>query len=107
MVFYSGFTSRGRTRGGSASSRGRGGPRTRFSRSDDHEPNITSRPLGELLTSIENPELEQAAQNASLHASITDCRYVTSYNWQNARVPSIVVPGLSPSSNFLYVFQLT
>ena len=106
MVFQSAFPASGQARRDFASNRGRGGLRTRFSRYDDYKPNITSRPLGELLASFVNSELEQAAQNASLHASITDCRYVTSYNWQNASVPSIIVPGLTPS-NFLYVFQLT
>ena len=94
MAFNSDITRRGRARGGFAPGRGRGGPRIRSSAYDDYKPKIMSRPLGELLASLEHSDLEDARRNASGYAAISNRRYITSYNWHNGRVPTIIVPGL-------------
>ncbi|KAK3935106.1 hypothetical protein QBC46DRAFT_58446 [Diplogelasinospora grovesii] len=74
--------------------RGRGGfkpwnPRPSASAS----PSTPPPPLGALLASIRETEL---LVDASSTATISDCKTVTSYNWLDRPVPTIVIPGKPP-----------
>jgi hypothetical protein len=94
---------RGRGRVGYAPRRGRGG-RTRpyVKHQDSTKPDLTKRPLGELLVSLKNLDLEPL-QTDLLHSSrILDCQYVTSYNWLADKAPTIMIPG---RSLFPFIFR--
>ncbi|KAF2471115.1 uncharacterized protein BDR25DRAFT_325386 [Lindgomyces ingoldianus] len=82
-----GFASRDR-RGGRVSSWGK--PKAQ------NLPDISLHPLGNLIDSLDNSSLDLAVCTTSRSSSITDCKYVTSYNWLNEKTPTIMVPGRPP-----------
>lgn len=53
-------------------------------------------PLGALLERVTPDQLNSDTQDENLE--ITDTRFLASYNWTDARAPSIIFPGESPRS---------
>jgi len=53
-------------------------------------PQAQEQPLGNLVTSIDIPDLSRV----ETQPKIEDCEYVASYNWVDDKVPTILVPGL-------------
>ncbi|USP79059.1 uncharacterized protein yc1106_06333 [Curvularia clavata] len=88
----------GSGRGGLAPRRGRGyGGRVPFNKPREQvKPDIKKNPLGSLLKTILAPDLVIDAKDAALTGEITDCQYVSSYNWLNDQTPTIVIPGKPP-----------
>ncbi|ORY15669.1 hypothetical protein BCR34DRAFT_477418 [Clohesyomyces aquaticus] len=95
-----GSASSGRARGGRAGYAGRGGRGGRggfWQKSKQQNlPDISLHPLGELIATLNNPFLNLATSSTPGPPSITDCQYVTSYNWLNEGNPTILVPGKPP-----------
>lgn len=85
----------GRGRGGFAPRRGRGGPQSRFTKREV-KPDINKNPVGELLTTVDNADLNVKSTKIVGNASIEDCEYVASYSWIDAKAPTIKVPGRPP-----------
>lgn len=85
-------------RGGLAPRRGRGHDgRVPFNRPREQvKPDIKKNPLGDLLKTILAPRLVVEAKDAALASEITDCQYVSSYDWLNDQTPTILIPGKQP-----------
>ncbi|KAF2205316.1 hypothetical protein GQ43DRAFT_477463 [Delitschia confertaspora ATCC 74209] len=60
-------------------------------------PDISLHPLGDMLTTITNDCLDTAAKLVTGTSSITDCKYIGSYNWLDAKDPTIIIPGKPPN----------
>jgi hypothetical protein len=58
------------------------------------KPDLTKHPLGELLTTFSNRDLNQTLAADGDAASIKNCEFVASYNWIDATAPTITVPGM-------------
>jgi hypothetical protein len=85
-------------RGGYAPRGNRGGRNTHFykQKKEPEKPDIKRNPLGEHLKTITNSDLEAEATTFSTErTSISDLRYVASYNWRDDTSASILVPGES------------
>ncbi|KAG9229293.1 hypothetical protein BJ875DRAFT_475286 [Amylocarpus encephaloides] len=85
---YERFGGRGRGRG-----RGRGGKGWRSAAPET--PRSKSPPIGPVLTTIHDSELEVDQVSSSL-ARITGLEDVASYNWLRAKEPTILTPGKPP-----------
>ncbi|KAF1835314.1 hypothetical protein BDW02DRAFT_294612 [Decorospora gaudefroyi] len=83
-----GFAPRGRGRGGRAPQFTKGGEQVKL--------DIDKHPLGEHLRSFRNIDLSVDGDNFARPVAISNCEYVSSYNWLNDRVPTIAVPGKPP-----------
>ncbi|KAH7390935.1 hypothetical protein DE146DRAFT_147938 [Phaeosphaeria sp. MPI-PUGE-AT-0046c] len=86
-------------RGGYAPRRGRGRggwKQSSFSRPKKRgvEPDLVKNPLGELLETVSIPRLQIV--DPAAHGSISDVKYIASYNWHTDAVPTILVPGKPP-----------
>jgi hypothetical protein len=87
-------------RGGYAPRRGRGGlPRPFVKRQESVKLDITKNPLGELLIQIKSSDLTSLPANLPVPTTITDCHYVTSYNWLAGKDSAVLVPGESAALN--------
>ncbi|KAF2677523.1 hypothetical protein K458DRAFT_446863 [Lentithecium fluviatile CBS 122367] len=83
-------------RGSFAPRRGRGGSQHGFTKRNEVTLDLVKHPLGELLTSFSNSDLQPKLSTLTDAASIKDCQYVASYNWVDADTPTIMVPGKPP-----------
>ncbi|OQE08830.1 hypothetical protein PENVUL_c008G05434 [Penicillium vulpinum] len=83
------MSSWGRGRGGRGRGRGRGGARV---------PQISSPapPLGEIIVTIRQNEIESPADEDNDTSRITNSQYLTSYNWLAGEKSRIIVPGEPP-----------
>jgi len=91
MSFH--FT-RGYERGGFAPRRGRGrGGARPFVKRTVVKPDIVKHPLGQLLQTFKLSDLQSLTDRAVDSDTITNCEYVASYNWTDAKTPTILVPG--------------
>jgi hypothetical protein len=91
-----GYSNRGTGRSGGFSGRGERGERGGRGRArkwqEQPKPDLLKHPLGELLTTIANTDLEEEGGTETA-ATVTGCKYVSSYNWLNETTPTILVPG--------------
>ncbi|KAI4225363.1 MAG: hypothetical protein L6R40_008375 [Gallowayella cf. fulva] len=53
--------------------------------------------MGDLLGTITLTELQSSVLSKDTALTITDCRYVASYNWLNGQKATILVPGAPPA----------
>ncbi|OAK97804.1 hypothetical protein IQ06DRAFT_227647 [Phaeosphaeriaceae sp. SRC1lsM3a] len=85
-------------RGGYAPRRGRGGWNKSFSKPKNQgvKPDLVKNPLGELLETVSISDLGLGTTKTTTHGSISDLKYVASYNWRSDAVPTILVPGKPP-----------
>lgn len=98
----------GRGRGGYAPRRGRGGWAHPFvKRQEPTKPDTTKHPLGQLITSLKNSDLESSQANMLPLSHISNCQYVTSYNWLRDKKPTILVPGKYSCFLSLRIWMLT
>jgi hypothetical protein len=67
-------------------------------RQEPTKPDLTKHPLGELIGSLRNPDLETSRNDSLYHPGISNCQYVASYNWLGDKTTTILVPG-----KFFYV----
>jgi hypothetical protein len=90
-------------RGGYAPRGHRGGRYTPFykQKKEPEKPDIKRNPLGEHLKTLRNSDLEAEATKLATDTSISDLRYVASYNWRNDDSTAILVPGESVFSVLL------
>lgn len=88
-------------RGGSAPRRrgGRGGKNFPHKK-EQIKPDIVKNPLGKLKETIHASDSTLLVKDLSRTATITDCRYLASYNWLNRSAPTIAVPGKSKLAQF-------
>jgi hypothetical protein len=56
-------------------------------------PDLKNHPLGDLVKTLRNSDLSVEESHIAKPPTISDCRYVASYNWSNDPVPTIIVPG--------------
>jgi hypothetical protein len=82
-------------RGGYAPRRGRGGWSKPFVKSQREtvQPDTVRRPLGELLETLKIPDLTLASDTNAKYKTISELRYVASYNWRSDSSTTIIVPG--------------
>jgi hypothetical protein len=82
-------------RGGYAPRRGRGGWSKPFVKSQREtvQPDTIRRPLGELLETLKIPDLTLASDANAKYKTISELRYVASYNWRSDSSTTIIVPG--------------
>jgi hypothetical protein len=82
-------------RGGYAPRRGRGGWTKPFvkPKKEIAKPDINKHPLGELLESLSISDLRVNRKAASKDETISNLRYVASYNWRGDASTTIIVPG--------------
>lgn len=81
------------SRGGFAPRRGRGGNRSFTKQREPPKLDIRKHPLGELLQTFRNADLEVPNLIVPDESFISDCQYVASYNWLDDELPTIIVPG--------------
>jgi hypothetical protein len=74
--------------------RGRGGFQPKSMKRSEVKPDLTKHPLGELLASYSNSDLDPMLATLGDTATISNSEYVTSYNWLEAKSPTIIVPGM-------------
>lgn len=81
--------------GGFGRGGGRGGGQGVPQRQAPPQPDIVKHPLGDLVSKITTKDIDLPASSNTLSAAavITDCEYVTSYNWINESASTIMVPG--------------
>ncbi|KAI3396200.1 hypothetical protein diail_338 [Diaporthe ilicicola] len=86
---------RGGLRGIRGSFQGFGGRPTRGNlwKGKSAQPSSPEPPLGSLLSTLSQTDLNKAANTYESDSLITDCVTVTSYNWLDRAKPTIVVPG--------------
>ncbi|OAL54056.1 hypothetical protein IQ07DRAFT_668319 [Pyrenochaeta sp. DS3sAY3a] len=60
------------------------------------KPDIVKHPLGKLLETILASDSTFLVKDLGRTVTITDCRYLASYNWLNRSAPTIAVPGRPP-----------
>jgi hypothetical protein len=85
-------------RGGYAPRRGRGGWNNFSSKpkKQGEKPDIVKNPLGELIETLSIADLKLRTNDAAVtQGTISDLKYVASYNWRNDTSPTILVPGRS------------
>ncbi|KAF1955357.1 hypothetical protein CC80DRAFT_564944 [Byssothecium circinans] len=84
-------------RGGHAPRRGRGGkPAPMFNKHSEVKPDLLKHPLGDLLATFSNSDLEPTKAGLLDNVAIKNCNYVGSYNWIDTKSPTIMVPGKPP-----------
>ena len=57
------------------------------------KPDIEKNPLGQLLQTIKTADLKDGSIATLPGGSITDVRYIASYNWRSDASAAILVPG--------------
>jgi hypothetical protein len=82
-------------RGGYAPRRGRGGWSKSFVKPQRETVQLDTvkHPLGELLETLKIPGITLDSDATSKYKTISDLRYVASYNWRSDPSATIIVPG--------------
>jgi hypothetical protein len=90
-----GMSSMSSFRGGYAPRRGRGRWSKPFVKSQREtvQPDTIKHPLGELLETLKIPGITLDSDATSKYKTISDLRYVASYNWRSDSAATIIVPG--------------
>lgn len=85
-------------RGGYAPRRGRGGWNNFSSkpRKQGAKPDTVKNPLGGLIETLSVADLKLRTTDSITQGTISDLKYIASYNWRKDTSPTILVPGRPP-----------
>jgi hypothetical protein len=94
-IYFNAMSAMPSYRGGYAPRGGRGGWNGSFSKSKKPfvKPDIKKNPLGQLLQTIKIADLKEGSITTLPGGSITDLRYIASYNWRSDTSAAILIPG--------------